>query len=141
MAFLYKQKLNLLDFASWQTPLKKVVVAGWDDALKELYVRHLREHEFEAIHCPSVDAIHQHLVSFKPHLLLYEIGEQEGVKICLSRLILLRKAHPALKIVTVGRISALDELKTIMETGVNSHIDRRLSRPQDVVEVVKIILN
>ena len=141
MAFLYRKKLNLMDLADRRIPKKKIFLMVEDSFLRGIYSYHLLNEEYEVGGCGRVEDMQAHLGLFNPHLLLLLLSQVPSRRDIVYHLRLARKSSPGLKIVTVGSTGQQETLNRLMDFGISAHIDRRLSRPRDVVDVVKIILN
>lgn len=141
MSYYIQQKFQITDFLSPKLPQKKITVAADDDELRRLYCFYLHQHNFQAFPCAGVDSVHEHLKNFQPHLLLFCMNGEGKQRDALRHITVLSRQYPELKIVTIGIISRHDELKEILDLGVCGHIDRKLTRPRDIIEVVKVILN
>src|SRR5947209_1233017 len=132
MAYLFKQRLDLLSLAPLDLEVKKVSVAVGDVYLSQLYQRHLSDRGFEVFLCRSVDAVHEHINIFRPHLLLLGLDGNERKFAIVPFLLKLKMTQPELFIVTVGNNVNSETLRKIMNAGASSHIERQYSRPQDI---------
>lgn len=140
MDYIFKQKLQLADLAGLQSRPKRILIYEPESDLAALYAYYLREHNFEIKHCFNTDAIRQHVVSFQPHLLIFSAdGPELSLKIKPIAATLI-KEFPGLNLVSTGYSVSGRRIGELMSIGVISHINRRLSRPQDVVDVVKMVL-
>jgi len=140
MAYFFKQKLNLADLAGLSAAPKRILIYEPEDYLAALYAYYLRLHNFDIKHCPNLSQVGQMTTAFRPHLLIFAAdGLWNGVK--TSGLILsLSRKFPDLHFLTTGYNLSHQGIKEFMSAGVESHLNRRLSRPQDIVEIVSTLL-
>ncbi len=137
----FKQKLNLLDLAGLQHQPKRILIHEPESDLAALYFYYLREHNFEIQHCNSSDEIRQAVLVFKPHLLIFNVdGLGSFSKMGLITKIL-SKEFPDLNLISTGYNLNGQGLTELMSLGVTSHLNRKLSRPQDLAVLVKTVLS
>jgi hypothetical protein len=140
MAYLFKQKFNFAELAGLAVLPKKILIYEPEDYLAALYAHYLRMHNFEIKHCPNLGEINEMITSFKPHLLIFcadgvrESSQFPGMILFLSR------RFPDLHFLATGYNLSYQGIKELMSAGVQSHLNRRLCRPQDIVEIVKTLL-
>jgi len=141
MTYLFKQKLNLSDLADFSRAGEKILVYEPDAYLADLYRHYLRVHNFDVKHCPDLARISEQISEHRPKLVIFNTdspGAWLKVKTMLSALI---AAFPGLRVVSTAYNINAQGLSELMSLGVSSHINRRLSRPEDLVVIVKNILN
>jgi hypothetical protein len=142
MAYIFKQKLNIHDLAGVVHRQKRVLVHEPEEYLSALYGHYLREHNFDVKHCPDLGKISHLIASFRPDVLVFcsdathSLSSRE-IKKLLSGFSL---ELPDLRLVATGLNSSGELLRELMSAGVLGHINRKLSRPQDLVVVIKSIL-
>ena len=140
MAYLFKQKLNLSDLAGLARDRKRILIYEPEEYLGTLYSHYLRTHNFDIKHCPDLKRLREYIITFEPDLLIFSLGLGDGFPkdfLTPNRLI---KEFPNLKIISTGYNLSSQKIGELMATGVVSHINRRLSRPQDLALIVKTIL-
>ena len=138
MSYIFRQKLNLGELVNHEQEPRKILVFEPEQYLGALYRHYLLEHNFDVKHCPELDRIKAALFDFSPHVLVFnaEWPGSEGNREIMS----IKRNFPELVVVSTGYNIGNEDLKLLMQAGVSSHINRRLSRPQDLVEIVKAVL-
>ncbi len=138
MTYLFKQKLNLRELVGVEELRYKVLIYEPESYLSALYAHYLSVHNLDIKHCPNLLNIKEAIAVFAPDLLVFsyddDIPKQAKV---LNHLL---ACFPNLKVVSIGSDIHNDCLKELMSLGIVSHINRKLTRPQDVVEVIKTLL-
>lgn len=136
MPYLFKQKLNIGDFSAAQVMRKKILIHEPENYLSQIYVSYFRQQNFDVRRCPDLKHLSDHAKSFSPDLLVCSLeagGSGEW-------LINFKQFFRAVSVVTIGFDTGSDTLKKLMAAGCSGHLNRRLSRPQDLVDIVKTIL-
>ncbi len=141
MAYLYKEKLNLLELAPVFKGSKTVLLAEPEEYLLALYSGYLTNNNFLVKPCSQIRQLDGIIKKCSPDLLLFSVHFYEEISRGLKLLLSLSRDYPALPVVTLGHNIDSDILKDLMSTGIVSHIERKFTRPKDIVVVAKIILN
>lgn len=139
MRYLFKQKLNLSDLVNFKGVQKKVLIYEPQEYLAALYSHYLRLHNFDIKHCPEFGKLKTMITDFCPELLIFNVEAETKSKENPS--FNFKRHFPGLLVVTIGYNLGSESLKSLMNAGVSSHINRKLSRPQDVAVVVNTLLN
>ncbi len=140
MAYIFKQKLRIEDLVDLPVREKKVLIHEPEEYRAALYGSYLRDHNFVVDFCPHIFFLNDSVKTFSPHLLIFNLeGDGQGSKI--AWLLSFKQRFPNVLVVTLGFNTDAETLKLLMPAGLSSHINRRLSKPQDIVEVVKALLN
>lgn len=138
MAYIKKEKFNIADLVGKQESLSRIVICEPEEYLLALYEHHLVKHDFDVKFCLNVDEVGELIFSFSPRILLLNIeARNSNHNFVLS----LRRKFPDLSLVTMGYNIEGEIIKKLMAAGVCGHIDRRLSRPKDLIYIVKAVLN
>ena len=141
MAYLFRQKLNISELVDLAQAPKRILIHEPEEYLSALYAHYLRAHNFDVKHCPNWDKISAMVKSFRPQVFIFSadaLVPHTNVKIwgLLSGLV---SDFPNLKLISTG-LGNSSPLKELMAAGVLGHINRKLSRPQDLAIIVKSIL-
>jgi len=138
MAYIFKQKINLADLAALGQEPKKVLIYEPESELGALYAHYLRAHNFDIRHCPYLASIRQFIAEFEPHLLIFN-AESSQALLEISRV---SRNFPAgfPRLISTGYNLSGQKIGELMSAGVASHINRKLSRPQDLAILVETIL-
>ncbi|MFI5205459.1 MAG: hypothetical protein ACHQVK_00815 [Candidatus Paceibacterales bacterium] len=140
MPYINKQKFQIHDLADIAQRPKRIVIYEPEEYLAALYAHYLRQHSFDVKHCPDLGLLKQLMLSFSPQMLVYNIEQTQSPKAQLNRLLKLKTDFPDTFVITTGFNTGSEILKLLLEAGIASHINRRLSRPQDLPMIVKSIL-
>lgn len=140
MAYIFKQKLRVSDLAHISPNRKKVLIYEPEEYLSALYGSYLRIHKFAVEHCANLDALPKTLTEFSPHLLIFNTDSPGNSLSSKSWLMAAKKYYPELIIVTTNINLSHEGVRELMSAGISSHINRSLSRPQDIVVIVKSLL-
>jgi hypothetical protein len=142
MAYLFRQKLNILELAGREAGLRRVLIYEPEEYLGALYRHYLRMHNFDVKHCPVLGQARQAIADFEPDVFVFcADSESAGTASEIWKLLpYLGADFPGLRMVSTGLNSSNEIIRRLMEAGVLGHINRKLSRPQDLAIVVKSIL-
>ncbi len=141
MPYLFKNRFSIAELASIDSAVQRIVLAEPEEYLRELYAQLLANNNFRIFHSSGSAALENEIRQFSPHLLIISsnfAGADSQLPPVLKKL---KYGFPNLPVVTLGYNLDNEQLKALMSAGISSHIDRRLTRPADVVMVVKTILN
>ncbi len=140
MAYIFKQKLNLTDLAGLTILPKRILIYEPEIYLAALYAHYLRQHNFDIRNCFNLDKVNGMIISFQPHLLIFCTDGLKAPFKAPGLILALSRKFPNLSFLTIARELSHQGTKDLMDAGVLGHLNRSLSRPQDVVEVVKTLL-
>ncbi|MCX6796902.1 MAG: hypothetical protein NTX98_00275, partial [Candidatus Doudnabacteria bacterium] len=99
------------------------------------YCYYFNNHDFQAIGCRDLDLLFYLIKEVQPHLLVVNIKFLED-----GRFERLKRYFPWAKILSIGYNSDAGAVKKAMACGASSHIDRKTTKPMDIVHVAKSIL-
>jgi hypothetical protein len=140
MAYIFKQKINLADLVGLTRESKRVLIYEPQNDLAALYAHYLKVHNFDIKHCLHLPAIRQLMLEFKPHLLIFN-AEQPHVLSEIKRTTQrLGSDYIVPSLISTGYNLSGQEIGELMSYGVSSHINRKLSRPEDLAILVEAIL-
>lgn len=132
MAYLFKQRLILPS----TTPASLVFVVEPEEYLLDLYCKYLIAETFVVKGFKALEDI--------------GAGSAFAPDVVVLNTALLRQPDfpkfksdflPApVKIISIGIVEDQDIISKLMSLGVAGHLERRLSRPQDLVEIVKAVI-
>jgi len=138
MSYLIKEKFSIADLTGIRVEPNRVIICEPEEYLAALYGYHLMQHNFDVRHCRGEKDVKELLLSFSPRLLVINI---EAENLNRDLLFSLCRQFPSLNIITIGYNIGGEVIKKLMSDGICGHIDRRLSRPKDLIYVVKAVLN
>lgn len=139
MAYLFKQKLNLSELVVNSLSPKRVLIHEPEEYLAALYGHYLRQHNFDVKHCPDLEKISKVINIFKPDVLVFCADAPHLAGGLWNLLPRLSQDFPQLRLVSTG-LDSSSRVKELMAAGVLGHINRKLSRPQDLAVIIKSIL-
>lgn len=140
MSYIFKQKFSLQDLAPVEKQAYRVLIHEPEEYLSAIYGNYMRTHAFEVRHCPNLLEVKNFVRNFSPALLVFNVGSTESLLGKLAWLASFKKEFPQIWVVTTGFGLETEMLKKLMDLGVASHLNRQLSRPQDLAIIVKSIL-
>lgn len=124
------------------TPLptqKQIILAEPETETRALYHKHLSQNPYLAVTlCDDLSMLLSQLASLQPDLLIINPGENLARNLVF--LASIKKTQPSLRIITVGYGTPEDYLDRYMKIGVTYHINRHLTRPQDVAAAAQLVL-
>ena len=140
MPYLFKQKLNIGDLIALNTEAKRVLIFEPEEYLSGIYAYHLSNQDFEVVERRDLYETASALSLYKPHLLVFNAEFLGGTKKNKTWLLSVKKDYPQLHVVTTGYNLSSEGVGELMAAGISSHLNRRLTRPQDLAVIVKSIL-
>src|SRR3989344_4836625 len=139
MDYVTRQKFNINELTNVPRIQKRVLLIIGEEYLREIYCRHLEAVDFEVL----VSNFGNHFAIAKflnsSDILIIDLkNSEEDDKLDFLKSI--SREFPRISIITIGH--SLDEkrLLPLMALGVVGHLDRRFSRPQDLVNIARTIL-
>jgi DNA-binding NtrC family response regulator len=138
--YLTKEKFNIHDLVNLSVKPHRILVISPDEALRQIYQRHLEADQFvvRSSHFEDWLKIAEDLITFD--LLILDIVNERLTE-QQKWLSELRGNYPSVKIITVGMGLSETDLTTLMSAGIVGHIDKKLTRPQDLVLLIKTFIN
>lgn len=140
MSYVFKQKLNIGDLVEIETARQRVLVSMPYADLSGLYAHYLRSQDFVVSESLSLGELLKDIAEFRPHLAVISTDYEQNSLAVLKVVKRIKNFFPELPLVSVGDGLSVETLKNFMSEGVVSHIERRFSRPHDVVTMVKFAL-
>ena len=140
MSYIHKQKFNISDLVPEDLRVRHVLVVEPEYYSRQLYVKHLREHGFKPAHSSDLSEGLVLLKSLKPQAAILSPHAESSYENFIYALSLVRKMYPELPIITVGEALPVSVLAEIMGLGVSGHLEKKLTRPGDIVTVINAIL-
>lgn len=117
---------------------KTILLAEPELEARGLYEKHLVGPDIEVYVCQDQNKLHENLADINPDLLIINPGTNPARSLVFLQSI--KKNHPYLKIITIGYGTPDDYLDRFMQIGVSYHINRHLTRPQDVAVAAQQVL-
>jgi DNA-binding NtrC family response regulator len=139
MAYLFKQQFNIAEFIPKPSKQPIILIVEPDIYLAKLSERYLLAAGYDVSHCRNVDAIDDALHFINPTVLLLNpevYGHAGRAAEAIGRLM---NGLPHLRVVTISHEAVAEDLRRLMSTGIVSHINRKFSRPDDVVTLIKAL--
>ena len=141
MPYIFKQKLHIQDLAGADKALRRVLIFEPEEYMGALYHSHLRMHNFEVRHCAELNMVVSVAEDFLPNLLVFNIDHPQSTNSKGRWLVNFRQRFPHVCLITTGFNIDVELLKQLMPSGPVSHLNRRLTRPQDLAVLAKTLLN
>ena len=141
MDYIFAQKLNMKNVRSdFEYPPKLVAIFEPEEYLRALYEKKFRAHNFLVQQISGTKQLLGLLDLLTPDLLIINSQFSADHRLVISFLKQLHVKFPSLPKVSLGKDLPAEHLKQLMSYGVVSHVERRLSRPNDLVAIAKTIL-
>jgi hypothetical protein len=141
MAYLFRQKIDLRELAGAEYSPRLIMLAEPEEYLLALYSYYLQNYNFIVKNCADASILEEMISAHNPSLLFFNPGFYGKISQAASFLKKMMANFPFLQVVTIGNGVSEKELKLLMQTGIVSHIERRLSKPKDIVAVAETIFN
>jgi hypothetical protein len=141
MPYLFKQQFTITDLLPRTVPALSVVIAEPEIYLAKLAGKYLLAAGLEVNYCPSPVLLMEFLRRTCPAALLINPRGYLEIKHAAKGISDIRDNFPGLAVVTIAHNLEAEELGQLMSAGVASHINRQLSRPQDVADIIKTLIN
>lgn len=139
MSYIFKQKFTIGELVESAFLPRTVLVREMESYLLGLYTRHLSRNAFAVRHAPEGSDVVFAIADAAPDVFLFSFHHHEPAEEKVAVLQEVRNLYPTLPIVTVGRSLNGDVVKRLMALGVQSHVDRHTSRPEDIALIIKTL--
>lgn len=140
MPYMLKQKLNLSDLVALELRPKSILLLEPDQYLRSLYSLYLKRHDFGVEIVLKAESLSSAIAFLNPHALVFSTHYYPKAENSAKTLLSIRTQFPRLPIVTIGLVHDHEQLKKFIAAGITSHIDRKLTRPQDLAVVIRTLL-
>lgn len=137
---MFRQKFNIAELTGAPAVFSRLLLVEPESYLRKLYHSHLSRHNFEVSAHPDLESGMIMLKFNKVNAAVIGLKKEEDWNVVFRILKSMRSIDPGLPFVTLGENLPLPVLPKIMALGAASHLERRLSRPDDIAEVVKAVL-
>lgn len=117
---------------------KIILLAEPEAESRALYHKHLLSPGITVQICADLSQLLENLTTLEPDLLIINPGPNPARSLVFLQNI--KKTQPALRIITIGYGTPDDYLDRFMQLGVSYHINRHLTRPQDVAVAAQQVL-
>src|SRR3989344_4043730 len=140
MRYFLKQKFDIAELVELPKSNKTALLIINEDTLSDIYRKHLQENNFQviAVRFSDPESIADSLKLVD--LLIMEMNAQE-TRDRLGFIKTLSENHPQIAVITIGNSLDNETLNTLMGLGAVGHLDRKFSRPQDVIQIAKTLIN
>lgn len=140
MAYLFRQRFHLSELAELpEQPARRVLLVEPETYRAGLYRRHL-EPAFCVDHLPALPAWRGPETLGFPHVAVVSCEAAPSLGALTEQLARFVRFAPHVPVVTLAYDLSTEDLKLLMALGVASHLNRALSRPQDLPAVLLSVL-
>ncbi len=133
MQYIQKQTFNIEELVPIDTLAHVIAISEPEQYLAKLYEKYLQPYSFEVIHCYQGELLAMFVERHNPKVLLLSTDNPE----IHGMIEVLRQRNPHLLLVTIAYNAGAEDIRKFMSLGASSHINRMLSRPQDVADIIK----
>jgi DNA-binding response OmpR family regulator len=141
MSYILKQKFNIADLVEKLQQPKHVLVIEPEYYLRHLYLGHLSRHGFNSSAAGDFNEGLNMILTIRPDAALIALSSEEDYDYLLKGITHMRRVLPEIPMVTLGQSLSSQVLSRLMSLGVSSHLEKSLTRPNDIIEVIKIVLH
>mgnify|MGYP000163769992 CR=1 FL=1 len=117
---------------------RTVLFADTNPEARQLYVKYLKDAHIDVVVCEDLDNLLPALATSKPLVLIFNSGQ--AIKDHFPLFVQAKAIYPELFIITMGYAIAEDDLDALMRLGVSCHVNRSLTRPQDIVTAAEQVM-
>lgn len=118
---------------------KNILLVEPEEYLFNLYSKYLVENGFVVKDCREIAKLNLVVKNENPEILILSLDITPDTYEFFYLLGGIRKVNSEVKIITMGHNAPPDVVKNCMSLGVCGHMDRRFTRPQDIVLIVKTL--
>lgn len=138
--YFFKEKFHISELVPVQIYTRSILVAEPEEYLRQIYVNNLSKHGYVAEHCGNLSDVVNLVGSGSHGAMILSPHMEKGLKRFYEVVGYIREIRPSLVIITVGESLQPEILSNLMSLGVVSHLDRRFSRPKDIIEIINSVL-
>ena len=117
---------------------KTILLAEPEPEARALYHKYLTSPNVTVSVCGDLSKLLEHLTLLEPDLLIINPGKNPAHSLAFLQSI--KQAQPVLRIITIGYGTPDSYLDRFMQLGVSYHINRHLTRPQDIAVAAQQVL-
>lgn len=137
--FHLSQKLFVPSVGVVDADRKIILVADHQPEMSKIYANLFENLECLAHTCHEIHKLESELANLEPHVLILNITTFADQAI--KRVKSMRSSYPEMVMVTLSDSGNDVELHRLMELGVVGHLNKQLTRPRDVLLLVKHVLS
>ena len=141
MPYFVKEKFHISDLLPAQDTAKSIALVEPEEYLANLYRRYLTLQGYAVTHYQGPRHVPHVFLTAMPDVLILNSEVFEKVGAAVEKISDVLQLYPHLLVVTIGYNTQADDLQKLMSAGIASHINRKLSKPQDLVDVVRAVLH
>jgi len=133
MFYFQKQKFNIQELFDAAVQGHIVAVVEPERYLAKLYEKYLQACNLTVLHIQPGELVAVFVQRVRPKIVLLSCDD----KAAHGYIEVLRRQNPHMILVTIAHNSDQEDIQRFMSQGVTSHINRTLSRPQDVAVIIR----
>lgn len=133
MNYVQKQKFNIEELLGATAQSKIVAVVEPERYLAKLYEKYLLGYGFTVMHFLPGELLGVFVERVSPKLVLLSSDNSSAH----DHIEHIRRHNPHILLVTIAHNADQKDIERFMSHGVTSHINRKLSRPQDVADIIR----
>jgi len=118
---------------------KVVLVADPQPEICSIYLRHFNDASFITQVCNKYETLAGILRELDPHLLVLTLTPLKTKAEATVKKIMVR--HPFMRIITLARTESESDPRRLLGLGVVGHLNKELTRPQDIVTLAQHVLS
>jgi DNA-binding NarL/FixJ family response regulator len=137
--YLFKQKFQVSDLVELAHSVMRVLLVEPEEDLAGVYGRHFRQRDYHVLHRSGPENLIEDIARYRPHILILNVGVYAVPRAAVADIRRLRGEFPRLPVITVAFQLDPEVLKDHMNAGITGHLDRRHSRPADLVALAEAL--
>ena len=141
MTYVFKEKFQLADLANVSRVAKCVVLLETDSILRDIYKTEFGLLGLDSVFCENQFEVDSVVKRHNPHLFICNTDIFKNESELIELLKYIKKIYHYLPLLTYSLRTSPDLLSKLLNCGVSSHLDRKFSRPRDLLDIVRAVLN
>lgn len=139
MNYLKKQKFNILELIETSSNLR-ILFYEPHLTLGEIYKNYLRQKKYEIIDCYELTDLEDLISKNEPHTVIFSIHNLNIFSEIVKKIQRVSNKYSRLPILSYAYELPAEHVSNLMKAGIVSHVDRKFSKPKDLVFLIETIL-
>jgi DNA-binding response OmpR family regulator len=142
MPYIFKNKFDIRELVGQPVQARRILIAEPESYACALFAYHLTAEDYFVKSCGDLASFHSHLGQFAPNIAVVNpVLVGNGIRRAASFLRQVKERYPSLLLMTVSLNGDAQDIKHLMAAGVNAHVDRKFTKPQDVIALIHSLLH
>ena len=141
MQYIIQEKFHIAKVSNVNFFDFPVLLFEQENSLAGIYVKHFAQKNFVCHTCNSLNTLFNAVKVVMPKVLVLGFPENINFSEIVSQIANLKNSFKLLPIICYSYSLPAELVKELMALGVFSHIDRKFSRPRDLVNLVECLVH